>query len=130
MRDERGDMISSWLMQLALVMAVIAFIAYEGLSMVVTAVSLDGDAEQIAEAAAEIMQRGRRTSGDPDDAEEAARTEADERGVEIVEFEIDEDEQLVLLTVTKDAPTLVSQHIPGLRDWTTPSATRRSKWSP
>lgn len=123
-------MISSWLMQLALVMAVIAFIAYEGLSMVVTAVSLDGDAEQIAEAAAEIMQRGRRTSGDPDDAEEAARTEADERGVEIVEFEIDEDEQLVLLTVTKDAPTLVSQHIPGLRDWTTPSATRRSKWSP
>ncbi len=123
-------MISSWLMQLALTMAVIGFVAYEGLSMVVTAVSLDGDAERIAEAAADVMQQSRRSNGDPDEAEEAARTEADERGVEIVTFEIDEDESVVILTVTKDAPTFVSQHIPGLREWTTPSATRRSKWSP
>lgn len=130
MRDERGDMISSWLIQLALVMAVLGFLAYEGLSMVVTAVSLDGDAERIAEVAADVMQRSRQNTADPDDAEDAARAEAAEREVEIVELEIDEDESLIILTVTKEAPTLVSQYIPGLRDWTTPSATRRSKWRP
>lgn len=126
MHEERGDIITSWLGQMLVVMAVLAFFAYEGLSMAMTAVTLDDAAEHVADEAADTLS----SDGSVEEAEEAAQVEAEARGVEITAIDVDEDEESVVVTVTRQAGTLVSHRIPGLRDWTTPSATRRSAWRP
>lgn len=126
MHEERGDIITSWLRQMLVIMAVLGFFGYEGLSMAVTAVTLDDAAEHVADEAADALSAGR----SEEDVREAAETEAIDRGVEITDLLVDEVEDVVVVTVTRQANTLVAHRIPGVRDWTTPSATRRSAWRP
>jgi preprotein translocase subunit SecD len=122
--DERGDIISSWLLQLVLIMAIIGFLGYEVLSMAATGLALDGDADQVANAAADAYQSDQRLS----DAEEAAAAEAAERGIALVAVEVEDD--VVIVTVRGSADTLVAHRIGTLDRFTHPAATRREKWRP
>lgn len=124
MRDERGDIISSWLVQLLLVMAVIGLVGYEALSIAITTLTLDGDAEQVADAAAEAYGRG----GDRDAALQAAMDEAERRGAGVTDLVVEDD--VIFVTVTKDAPTVLVHRIPGLEGTGDVASTRRSRWGP
>lgn len=124
MHDERGDIITSWLVQLLLLMAVVGLFGYELLSIAITTLTLDGDAEQVADAAADAYEGDR----DTDDAMEAAIEEAERRGAEVAQLVVEDDR--VVVTVTKDTPTLVVHRIPGLEGTADVAATRRSRWGP
>lgn len=122
MRDERGDIISSWLVQLLVLMAVIGLVGYEFLSIAITSLTLDGDAEQVADVASDEYER----SEDLDRALEEATAEAERRGTEVSDLHLEDD--WVSVTVVKDAPTLVVHRIPGLEGVGDVAATRRSRW--
>lgn len=122
--DERGDIISSWLVQLLLVMSLVGLVGYEVLSIAITALALDGDAEQVADAAADVYGRDQ----DPDAARAAADEEAADRGAEVVDVVVED--EVVFVTISKDAPTLLVHRIPGLEGATDVAATRRSRWGP
>lgn len=122
MHDERGDIIGSWLVQLLVVMSLVGLVGYELLSIAITSVTLDGDAEQIADAAADAYGRDQ----DDDEALAAAQAEADQRGATVSDLAVDDD--VVVVTVTKPTPTLVIHRIPGLQGTADVSATRRSRW--
>lgn len=124
MLDERGDIISSWLVQLLLVMAVVGLVGYEVLSIAITTLTLDGDAEQVADAAADAYERDQ----DTDDARTAADTEAERRGAEVIDLAVDDD--VIFVTVSKDTPTVLVHRIPGLEGTAEVAATRRSRWGP
>lgn len=122
MRDERGDIISSWLVQLLLIMAVLGLVGYEALSIAITTLTLDGDAEQVADAAADAYGRDR----DRDTALQAALDEAERRGAGVTDLVVQDD--VVVVTVTKDAPTVLVHRIPGLEGTGDVASTRRSRW--
>lgn len=122
--DERGDIISSWLVQLLVVMAFVGLVGYELLSIALTALTLDGDAEQVADAAASVYERAE----DADATRAAADEEADSRGAEVLDIVVEED--VVYVTVSKHAPTVLVHRIPGLEGAADVAATRRSRWGP
>ena len=122
--DERGDIITGWLGQLLIVMAVVGLLGYELLSIAITTLTLDGDAEQVVDAAADAY--GHAESRD--DALEAARAEAEQRGAEVVDLVVEQDQLVV--TVARETPTLVVHRIPGLEGTADVAATRRSRWGP
>lgn len=124
MRDERGDIITSWLAQLLVVMAVVGLVGYEVLSIAITTLTLDGDAEQVADAAADAYERDESR----DVALEAAEAEAERRGAVVVDLVVEEER--VSVTVSKETPTLVVHRIPGLEGTADVAATRRSRWDP
>ena len=121
-RREAGDIVGGWLLRLALVMAVLGFVGYEGISTAVTAVTVDGAARDVARAAA----TGYRESEDPADARTAADQQAAASGVVITDMVIEGD--IVIVTVTDTAPTIVIHEIDFFEGVTTPSATARRKW--
>lgn len=122
MHDERGDIISGWLMQLLLFMAVVGLFGYELLSIAITSLTLDGDVEQVADAAADAYG----STEDVDAALEAARAEAERRNTSVVDLTVDEQAQVVVVTVVKETPTLFVHRIPGLEGTKDVAATRRS----
>lgn len=122
--NERGDIISSWLIQLMLIMLVVAFVGYEILSVAMTGLALDGDADQVANAAADAYDDGESLRA----AEEAALAEAEERGAELKSIEVQDN--VVIVTVSRPANTLVAHRLGFLDRFTEPSATRREKWRP
>lgn len=122
MRDERGDIISSWLVQLLVLMAVIGLVGYEFLSVAITSLTLDGDAEQVADVASDEYE----SSEDLDRALEEATAEAERRGTAVSDLHLEDD--WISVTVVKDAPTLVVHRIPGLEGVGDVAATRRSRW--
>lgn len=124
MLDERGDIISSWLVQLLIVMALIGLVGYEALSIAVTTLTLDGDAEQVADAAADAYGRGQ----DIDTARAAADEEAGRRDTEVVDLVVDDD--VVFVTVSQNTPTVLVHRIPGLEGTAEVAVTRRSRWGP
>lgn len=122
--DERGDIITGWLGQLLVVMAVVGLLGYELLSVAITTLTLDGDAEQVVDAAADAYDRAQSR----DDALEAAEAEAEQRGAEVVDVVVEEDQLVV--TVSRPTPTLIVHRIPGLEGTADVAATRRSRWGP
>ena len=121
-RREAGDIVGGWLLRLALVMAILGFIGYEGISTAVTAVTVDGAARDVARAAA----TGYRGDEDPKAGRAAADAQAIASGVVITDFTIEGD--IVIVTVTDTAPTIVIHELDFFEGVTTPSATARAKW--
>jgi hypothetical protein len=121
---EGGDIISSWLMQLVVFMAVLGFLGYEFLSMATTALRLDGTADRIANVTADAYADGE----DLEDATEAAELAADDEDVELIEVRVDD--KVIFVTIRGAANTLVSHRIGPLERFTHPSVTRRERWRP
>ena len=120
---EAGGIITGWLIKVVLLLLVFAFLVYEVVAVVVTAVNLDGSAQEIAQITAEAYARNEQL----DEAELAAEQAAQERGAELVGgVELDGDNLRV--TVTKQAPTIIAHDIGFLKDVTRPTASARDRW--
>lgn len=123
-QGERGDIVVAWLVRLCLVMALIATLTYEVLSVTVSTVSLDNNAREVARAARDeyrvdrSLQRASRT------AAEVART----HGAELTA--VTEDGDMLVIDLQKQAPTLFVHRLGVLDDVTTANATSRIRWTP
>jgi len=101
-RQQDGDIISRWLVQLVLVMVVVAFVGYEAVSIAVTHLSLDEDARQVAAATRTAYRDGR----DIDEAAEAGLASAAEQGIEVSDVFPAEDGSTLTYELEKQASTL------------------------
>jgi hypothetical protein len=122
-RCEVGGIVTGWLIQLVVIMAVIGFVGHEVISVAVTSINLEDDARDVAVAARDAYGRG-----DLRAAQEAAQAAADELEVQLVDVEVGDD--AVYATVTKQADTFVAHRIGPLEDLTAPTARGRVRWGP
>lgn len=123
MRGEDGGIVTGWLLQLVVIMAILGLVGYEVISIAVTSINLEDDARDVALAA-----RGAYGQGDLTAAEEAARAAAEGLEVELVRVEADDTS--IHATVTKQADTFIVHRIGPLEDLTTPTARGSVRWRP
>ncbi len=119
---ERGEIITGWLVKMLLTVAVLALVAYEVISIGVTTFALDDHAREVARAARDAY----RSEQSVEVATQAAVAVADRHDAEVVALE-DEGEDLVI-TLQRQAPTLVTHRIGPLEDLTVASVTTRITW--
>lgn len=120
--DETGGIITSWLVQVVLFLAVIAVIGFEVITIAVTSINLEDDARDVARAAAQAYGGERQLTS----AREAAQHTAEEREVTLVQ--VTEDDGVVSAEVTKRADTLFTHRIGFLEDLVLAEATGRARW--
>ncbi len=119
--DERGDIISNWLVQLIAIMAVIGVLGYEGISVIMAHLTLDEDGREVAAAT-------RSTYGDTRDVEraiEAGELVAEERGVEVLGVLEIEEPREVVYELERQANTLFLHRIGPLEGMTIARTDRR-----
>ena len=123
-RGDRGDIITGWLAQLLVVMAVVGLVGYELLAVAIPALTLDGDAKDVAEAAANAYES---TSSEAR-ALEAAEAEAEGHNADVVGLVVVED--AVEVTVSRATATLFIHRIPGLEGTADVAVTTRARLRP
>lgn len=119
--SEVGGIVTGWLIQLVIVMAVLGFVGHELISIGVTTVNLEDEARDVAVAARQAYGRG-----DLRAAEGAAASHASTIGVELTSLEVEE--EFIVAHVTTQADTLFVHRIGFLEDLTTPTARGRVRW--
>lgn len=122
-QDDAGGIITGWLMQMLVFMAVVGVLVYEIGSIGVTAVGLDDISRDVARAAALNYRETRNLAK----ATAAAQERAEEFEVQIVVGpEVDDGD--VVVTVSEQAPTLLVHRVGFLEDFSRPSVTGRAPW--
>ncbi|MBW3618703.1 MAG: hypothetical protein KY461_00525 [Actinobacteria bacterium] len=119
--SEHGGIVTGWLFQLLIIMAIIGVLGHEVISIGVTSVNLEDDARDVAVAARDAYGRG-----DLDAAKEAAAAAASQLDAELLSLEVDG--ETLVATVTKQADTFFVHRIGPLEDLTTPTARGRVRW--
>ena len=122
--NEDGGIITGWLFQVLLILALVALVAYELLSVVVTNVSLDDSAREVARAVRDEY----RSSRSLDEAAAIAHEVAGVHDASVTEVFQDGDELVVELE--RVAPTLLVHRVPPLRDRATATASVRIGGAP
>lgn len=126
-RDEHpgdgGGIVGSWLLQLLAFLAVLAFVAYEVITVVVTTVSLDDTAREVARAARDEY----RTTRSLERATQTAELTADLHDARVTSVTTDGDELVVELE--RQAPTVVVHRLGPLEDLATASSSSRIGWT-
>lgn len=123
-RAETGGIITGWLGQLVVLMAVLGVLGYEAISVAVTAINLEDDALEVAQAAARAYGAQPRVKA----AQEAAAQEAESVGVQLVSLDVDKEGGTVVATVTRTADTLFIHELGPLEDLATRTTTGRARW--
>lgn len=121
-RNEAGGIISGWLVQLVVLMAVLAFVGHDVLAVMITSVSLDNTARDVATAAAQAYAQ---TRSEPA-ATEAGAQQAEALGAELVSLEVDA--LNVSVVVATRADTWWAHHVGRLEDLITPTTTVNKRW--
>lgn len=122
--DESGGIITGWLIQLVVFLAVVAFVAFEVITVVVTNVSLDDTAREVARAAGGEYRVARSIEVATATATEVA-AQRDARVVEVTEQDGD-----LIVELGKDAPTLVIHRIGPLQNLVNVTTSARVAWAP
>lgn len=122
--DERGEIITGWLLRILLTVAVLGLVIYEVLAVVVSTVALDDNAREVARAARDAY----RVEQSVDDATEVAQEVADLHDADVTALE--EDGEDLVITLDQQAPTLLVHRIGPLEDLTRVTVTRRVAWQP
>lgn len=122
--EETGGIVTGWLVQLVVIMAVIAVVGYEVISVALTALNLDDQARDVALEARDVY----RDTKNVDRTTEEAEVVADILGIELVDVEVDDDN--VYVRVTNAADTLIIHRISALDNVTHPTARGRARWRP
>ena len=118
--DERGEILKSWVLQLAVVLAVVGFIGYEVISIGMAHLSLDDDAREVAASV-----RNAYGGGSVDDAIEAGRTTAQRHDIEVMGvIEVEQPPEIVF-DLRKQASTLLVHRIGPLEGMTHARTSRR-----
>lgn len=124
--DERGDIISRWLVQLLVIMAVLGVLGYEGISVIMTHLALDEDGREVAASARSTYRDDRSV----EDAIDAGRATAEERGIEVLNVLEVEEPREVVFELERTANTLFLHRIGPLEGMTVARADRRVPLSP
>jgi hypothetical protein len=122
--QEDGGIITGWLLQLVLILAVISVLVYEVVAIGVAAVSVDDSARDVARIARDVYRAERSLPAAHAAAEAATTAEA----TEVVALEEVNGE--LILTMSKRARTLLLHRVAPLEDKATTSTTRRVRWRP
>lgn len=109
--EESGAASGGWLVQLLVVLAVLAVVGYEAVSIGLTSLSVDEGSRQVARAAAAAY---RDTGGSLDAASNAAAEAAVIHDATVVTVDVDGEELTV--TLERVAPTLLVHRIGPLAD--------------
>jgi hypothetical protein len=120
-RDERGGIVTGWLLRLVLIVVALAFVVFEGAAVAINTIAVEDAAREVARAAA-VAYRG----GTFADADAAAEQAAVERGVELVDLIADRQE--VTVWVRAEAGTLLVHELGPLARFTVRDATRTVEW--
>lgn len=121
-RREDGGIITGWLGQLLILMALVGLAGYDVFAVVTTAIALEDEARVVAVDAADAYGLQNDLVG----AQAAAEQAAERRDVTLVDVQPEGD--FVRVQVTREAGTLWAHLIPPLRDLTSPTASGRSNW--
>ena len=105
-------MISSWLLKIVIVVAVLGFLVIELGSPLVTRATLDSTAHSAADDAAHEMFQ----SHDPDKAQAIAAQDAQDDHAQLQQFSID-DQGAIHVTLFKEAKSYVLHKFQPTRDW-------------
>jgi hypothetical protein len=121
--DERGA-VSNWFVQMLIVVVIVGLIIYEAVALAFTTVRVDDLAREVARSARDEY----RSEQSLDSARTRAEELAADRDARVVRLETNGD--VLIVTLEKDANTLLVHRIPPLADRLTPSATRRADLRP
>lgn len=119
-----GGIVTGWLIQLVVFMAVLALVAYEVITVAVTAINLEDDAREVARAAAQAYGSRQNLAA----ATGAAETVASE--LEVGLEAVSEVDGTIRVDVVKTADTLLVHRLGPLEDLARTSATGRARWRP
>ncbi len=120
--DETGGIVTGWLLQLLIAMAIVGVLGFEVITMVVTSVNLDDHARDVAIAARDAY----RSDHDLRAAEAAAQTAAEV--TEVTLLSVEADDTYVSITVQTTADTLFVHRIGALDGLTHPTSDARAPW--
>lgn len=116
----RGDIVIGWLVKLLVSIAIVGLVAFEAGAVVVTRVTAESTANDIASEAAFAVGRG----GGSQDAEDAAVAEAAKHGVVLVEVSVSPERDTVSVTIEKTVKTMILQRLSWTKSWTIVRITR------
>lgn len=122
--DQQGGIVTGWLMQLVVIMAIVALLGYEAITVAMTTITLDDAARDVAAEARDAYRSGSELRR----AQEAGAAAAEEHDVELVSIEVDD--QDLYATVRDEASTLFIHRIGALDTVTQPTARGRARWRP
>lgn len=119
---DRGDIISSWLIKLSISLALVGLVAFDGLSLLSTQVSLTDQAVLSARRGADAVEASQDLRAVYAAIDTAARKEQPANTVAPERVLVRPDGS-VTVTVDRTATTLLLQRLGPLADWTERSAT-------
>jgi hypothetical protein len=121
LRGEGGGVLGSWLVQAAIVLAIVFVVGYEAIAIGVTAVAVDDAAGEVARAARDAY----RSSDAPlESAERAAEAAADVHRAEVQDVAVEGEELTV--TLSRRATTLLLHRFDATDDLTVRTASGRA----
>ena len=121
LQDERGIVVH-WLTKLVIFLALLGVVIYDGSALAVNSFQLDSLVDEIAVEVSTSAGDGRSQF----ELEQEAGKMARKQGAKLVELEVDDLERSVIVTVKREADTLVVNRFSQTEDWGKMSATSRS----
>ena len=121
MRDERGGIVTGWLVKLVISLAIFGLVAFEAGAIVVAKVTIESIAGDVLSEAREVYGMAE----DAEQAEKAARAVAEQNDAVLEKFEIVENGDAIVVTVSKKAKTVLVHRIGFAEDWAIARSTRR-----
>lgn len=125
LRCESGSALGSWVVQVLLVLAVLAFVGYELIAIGLTSFALDDASREVARAARDAY---RSSDGSLEGAMTGAVETADVHEADVTDVAIDGEDLEV--TLTRRAPTFLLHRLGPTEDLTLRTATGRAPLTP
>jgi hypothetical protein len=121
LRGDGGSALGSWLVQAAIVLAIVLVVGYEAIAIGVTAVAVDDAAGEVARTARDAY---RSADAPLESAERAAEAAADVHRAEVQDVAVDGEELTV--TLSRRASTLLLHRFDATDDLTVRTASGRA----
>ncbi|MDP9418353.1 MAG: hypothetical protein M3P48_11130 [Actinomycetota bacterium] len=125
-RDERGDIVLSWLTRVSLVLAVLGVVSFDAISVGATSVMLADQGRTAAREASSAWQATPDARNAYTVAADAATTQNPDNVIDPASFTVDRD-GTVHLRITREASTLVARRVPPLRRYLTITRTESAR---
>jgi Flp pilus assembly protein TadG len=113
---DAGGIVLGWLTQVTVLLAVVGLIAFDGISIITSRLSLEDVGDQAARSASETWQRTHDIQASLLSAQTTATQANADTSVVSDSLRVDPD-GTAHLTVTRTASTLVAQYLPPVRGW-------------
>lgn len=116
LRDERG-IIVSWLVKLAVGLAIVGVVLFDAGAIAVNAFTLSSTADDIANALATSVQQSGTASVNQNQLEDQAQELADDAGAKLVSVTVDTNARIVKVRLRRRADTLIVRRVDPISSW-------------